>query len=116
MAKFTGGTRKLAKRRRARYSLLLTASVSAWVSLPRMFKTCLPGCWACATPWPQPVAPIRTWFFASDVTTVWPGQKLREGEAVRAFEFKQLASLDMPSVMYQTLERFHRQIRGECEN
>src|SRR4030042_4003883 len=53
----------------------------------------------------QPVAPIRTWFFASDVTTVWPGQKLREGEAVRAFEFKQLASLDMPSVMYQTLER-----------
>ena len=59
---------------------------------------------------------IRTWFFASDVTTVWPGQKLREGEAVRAFEFKQLASLDMPSVIYQTLERFHRQVRGECEN
>ena len=59
---------------------------------------------------------IRTWFFASDVTAAWPGQKLREGEAVRAFEFKQLASLDMPSVMCQTLERFHRQIRGECES
>ena len=52
---------------------------------------------------------IRTWFFASDVTTVWLGHKLREGKAVRAFRFKQLARLDMPRVMYQTLERFHQQ-------
>lgn len=51
----------------------------------------------------------RIWFFASDVTTVWPGHKLREGKAVRAFRFKQLARLDMPQVMYQTLERFHQQ-------
>ena len=52
---------------------------------------------------------IRTWFFASDVTTVWPGHKLREGKDVRTFRFKQLARLDMPQVMYQTLERFHQQ-------
>ena len=59
---------------------------------------------------------IRTWFFASDVTTVWPGHKLWEGKAVRAFQFKQLAWLDMPQVMYQTLERFHQQVRGKYEN
>ncbi len=55
---------------------------------------------------------IRTWFFASDVTIVWPGHKLREGKAVRAFRFKQLARLDMPRVMYQTLESFHQQRGG----
>ncbi len=59
---------------------------------------------------------IRTWFFASDVTTVWTGHKLREGKAVRAFRFKQLAGLNIPQVMYQTLERFHQQVRGEYEN
>lgn len=52
---------------------------------------------------------IRLWFFASDVTAVWPDYKLSEGKAVRAFQFKQLAELDMPPVMYQTLERFHQQ-------
>ena len=52
---------------------------------------------------------IRMWFYASDVTTVWPGYKLREGQAVRAFRFEQIAGLDMPWVMYQTLEHFHRQ-------
>lgn len=59
---------------------------------------------------------VRSWFFASDVTTVWPGHKLREGKDVRAFRFKQLASLDIPSVMYQTLERFHQQVRGKYED
>lgn len=55
---------------------------------------------------------IRSWFFASDVMTVWPGWKLREGKAVRAFQFGQLGGLDMPHVIYQTLERFHQQ-RGK---
>ena len=59
---------------------------------------------------------IRTWFFASDVTTVWPSHRLREGKAVKTFSFKQLAGLDMPQVMYQALERFHQQVRGEYEN
>ena len=52
---------------------------------------------------------IRTWFFASDVTAVWLGHKLREGKAVRPFRFEQLPRLDMPQVMCQTLERFHQQ-------
>lgn len=52
---------------------------------------------------------IRSWFFASNVTTVWPSHKLQEGEAVRAFRFEELAGLEMPQIMYQTLERFHRQ-------
>ena len=52
---------------------------------------------------------IRTWFFVSDVTSVWLGHKLLEGRAVRDFRFKQLAKLDIPEVMYKTLERFHRQ-------
>lgn len=51
---------------------------------------------------------IRTWFFASDVTAVWPGHKLREGKAVRAFRFKQSTELVMSPVMCQTLERFHQ--------
>lgn len=58
----------------------------------------------------------RTWFFVSDVTAVWSGHKLREGKAVKAFPFEQLSRLDMPSVMYQTLERFYQQVRGEHEN
>jgi 8-oxo-dGTP pyrophosphatase MutT (NUDIX family) len=52
---------------------------------------------------------IRSWFFVSDVTALWPGHKLKEGRAAKAFQFKQLAVLDMPGVMYQTLEYFHRQ-------
>jgi len=55
---------------------------------------------------------IRTWFFASDVTAVWPDHKLREGKAVRAFRFEELARLDMTQVMYQALVRFHQQGDG----
>ena len=51
---------------------------------------------------------IRSWFFVSDVTSVWPGHKLREGEAVQAFTFEQLEALDISPIMRQTLERFHR--------
>ena len=54
---------------------------------------------------------IRTWFFVSNVTTVWSGHKLREGNAVRAFRSEQLDKLNMPRVMYQTLESFHQQQR-----
>ena len=52
---------------------------------------------------------IRTWFFASDLTTVWPGSKLKEGKAARSFQFNQLDKLDIPRVMYETLARFHQQ-------
>ncbi len=58
---------------------------------------------------------IRTWFFASDVTTLWPSHKLREGKAANSFTFEQLAGLDMPQVMHQTLERFHQQRREKDE-
>ncbi len=59
---------------------------------------------------------IRTWFFTSDVTTVWPGYRLREGKTVRTFRFEQLVELDIPQVMYQTLERFQQQVRGKHED
>ena len=52
---------------------------------------------------------IRTWFFTSDVTAVWRDHKLKEGKAVRSFPFKQLAGLDIPPVIYETLRRFHQQ-------
>lgn len=58
----------------------------------------------------------RTWNFVSDVTTVWSSHKLREGQAVRAFSFEQLPKQDMPWVTYQTLERFHQQVRGKYED
>ena len=54
---------------------------------------------------------IRTWFFISDVTSVWPAHKLQEGQAVSAFRFEQIASLEMPPVMRETIERFHRQAK-----
>jgi len=52
---------------------------------------------------------IRTWFFISDVTSVWPTHNLQEGQAVSTFRFEQIASLEMPPVMRQTIERFHQQ-------
>lgn len=51
---------------------------------------------------------IRTWFFVSDVSAVWHGHELREGQAVRVFGFEQIHSLEMPPVMRQTIERFQR--------
>ncbi|MCX5726986.1 MAG: NUDIX domain-containing protein [Candidatus Saganbacteria bacterium] len=51
---------------------------------------------------------IRTWFFASDVSTVWPTHKLREGQDVDVFDFDKLADLIIPPVMRQTIERFQR--------
>lgn len=55
---------------------------------------------------------IRTWFFVSDVTSVWSNHQLREGQAVRTFGFEQILSLAMPGVMRQTIERFHNQAKG----
>ncbi len=52
---------------------------------------------------------IRTWFFTSDVTAMWPGHKLEEGKAARSFQFNQLDKLDIPRVMRETLARFHQQ-------
>ena len=52
---------------------------------------------------------IRMWFFASDITSEWHGHKLEEGKAVKSFQFKQLAKLDMPSMIYETLARFRQQ-------
>lgn len=52
---------------------------------------------------------IRTWFFVSDVTSVWVNHQLREGQAVRTFGFEQTTSLEMPPVMCHAIERFHKQ-------
>jgi len=42
---------------------------------------------------------IKTWFFVSDVSAVLHEHELREGQAVRAFDFEQIHSLEMPPVM-----------------
>ena len=54
---------------------------------------------------------IRTWFFSSDVGSVWAEHKLLEGQAVGAFRFEKTSDLEMPAVMRQTIERFHKQTR-----
>ncbi len=59
---------------------------------------------------------IRTWFFEADVTGVWGNHKLGEGEAIGIFKFEQLYGLNMPPVMYQTLERFHGEKELKNEN
>ena len=51
---------------------------------------------------------IRTWFFSSDVSSVWAEHKLLEGQSVEMFHFKDIADLEMPTVMRTTIERFHK--------
>lgn len=52
---------------------------------------------------------IRTWFFCSDVGSVWAEHKLLEGQSVGIYHFKDIFDLEMPAVMRQTIEHFHRQ-------
>lgn len=58
---------------------------------------------------------IRTWFFASDVTSLWSKHQLKEGRAVKCFRFEQLVSLDIVSVMRETIERYHQQCRKDID-
>lgn len=51
---------------------------------------------------------IRTWFFVADVTGLWPGHRLTEGQGTEVFAFAELARLTMPPVMRQVLTQFHR--------
>ena len=56
---------------------------------------------------------IRTWFFVSDVTLVWPHHQLIEGHAVRTFRFEQIADLKMPQVMRLTIGRYHQHVKRD---
>lgn len=51
---------------------------------------------------------IRTWFFWSDVSSVWAEHKLLEGQSVGIFHFNDITDLEMPAVMRTTIERFHK--------
>lgn len=51
---------------------------------------------------------IRTWFFVSDVSEVWSTHRLTEGQDVSVFTFEQVKHLEMPGVMRDTIERFHK--------
>ncbi|MBA3016728.1 NUDIX domain-containing protein [Patescibacteria group bacterium] len=55
---------------------------------------------------------VRTWFFCSDVSSVWAEHKLLEGQAVGVFRFEKTSDLEMPAVMRQTIERFHQHAKG----
>ena len=52
---------------------------------------------------------IRTWFFFSDVSSVWAEHKLLEGQSIGTLHFKDISDLKMPLVMQETIERFHKQ-------
>lgn len=54
---------------------------------------------------------IRTWFFSSDVSSVWAEHNLLEGQSVGIFHFKDTFDLEMPAVMRTTIERFYRQAK-----
>jgi len=54
---------------------------------------------------------IRSWFFVSDVSQVWPEHELREGQAARAFRFEEIHSLEMPPVMRQTIGQFQKRAK-----
>ncbi len=50
---------------------------------------------------------IRTWFFSCEVTRLWPGHTLTEGQGAAVFAFEELSCLSMPPVMRQVLTHFH---------
>jgi len=54
---------------------------------------------------------IRMWFFSSDLGSVWAENKLLEGQSIGIFHFKDVFDLEMPLVMRETIERFHRQVK-----
>jgi len=55
---------------------------------------------------------VRTWFFASDVTELWSEYKLMEGQDAGVFSLGQIRNLNMPSVIRDTIERFHNQVES----
>ena len=55
---------------------------------------------------------IRTWFFVSDVTSLWPGHRLTEGQDVQVFQFDELLMLAVPPVMRQVIEDLWEEIEG----
>lgn len=57
-------------------------------------------------------AVIRTWFFSSDVSSVWSEHNLLEGQSVGIFHFEGISGLEMPVVMRETIERFHQRGKG----
>jgi 8-oxo-dGTP pyrophosphatase MutT (NUDIX family) len=56
---------------------------------------------------------IRTWFFEADVTLLWPGHVLREGQDAGIFGFPDTLKLNMPRVMRETINRHEaKRVRG----
>ena len=54
---------------------------------------------------------IRTWFYFSDVASVWSEHKLLEGQSIGIFYFRDILNFKMPAVMRETFERFHQQAK-----
>jgi len=54
---------------------------------------------------------VRTYLFVSDISSVWHDHKLMEGQGVGLFSFEQISNLDIPTVMRETIERFHSQAK-----
>jgi len=51
---------------------------------------------------------IRTWFYVADVTQIWSGHRLTEGQRAAVFAFEELSGLRMPPVMRRVLTHFHQ--------
>jgi ADP-ribose pyrophosphatase YjhB (NUDIX family) len=60
---------------------------------------------------------IRTWFFVSDVTPLWSGHRLTEGQDGSIFRLDELRALVMPPVMRQAIEDYEARYKqsGESE-
>lgn len=52
---------------------------------------------------------VRTWFHWSDITAVWAGHKLNEGKDSGVFSYEELPGLKIPSIMKETIDRFHKE-------
>lgn len=54
---------------------------------------------------------VRTWFFEADISRVWAGHVLHEGQDAKAFTFEEIGELKVPSVMRKVIERYQKEER-----
>ena len=56
--------------------------------------------------------PVRGWYFMADVTEIWKNYKLSEGQAAKPFLFEEVRNLEMATIIWQTIERYHHTVEN----
>jgi len=48
----------------------------------------------------------------ADVTEIWKNYKLSEGQAAKPFLFEEVRNLEIASIIWQTIERYHNTVKN----